>query len=177
MLRRHHHQQLFPENGFGHEVRVVDRQRQQAEVGAAGPQLPDQTWRRAGGELDLDCGMLATEFLQKCREHVEADRHAADQAQRAAQRLPALEDARLRLPDFLEHPTAEREQCRSGGRDPNLAADPKEQLLLQLLFEKKNLPADGRLRQVKLVTGGRKGPGIGHGAQNLELSQVHAERL
>ena len=64
--------------------------------------------------------------------------------------LLVVEDARARLLEVVEHPLAETEQRRAGGRDPNLAAEPEKQLLLQLLLEQQNLAADRRLRQVQL---------------------------
>ena len=55
-----------------------------------------------------------------------------------------------------------------------LPAEPEEQLLLQLLFEQQDLPADGGLRQVQLLAGAGERSRLRDRAQDLELSKVHA---
>ena len=60
-------------------------------------------------------------------------------AQRAGDRALSLEDAGARLLEIVEHPLAEPEQRRAGGRDADLAAKAQEQLLVQLFFEQQDL--------------------------------------
>ena len=56
-----------------------------------------------------------------------------------------------------------------------LRPEPQEQLLLELFLEQQNLAADRRLREMQALTGAGEGAGVGHRAQNLELTEVHAE--
>ena len=48
---------------------------------------PQQPLRAAGRDLDVDVRVVLAELLQQQREDVEADRHPADQVERAAQDL------------------------------------------------------------------------------------------
>ena len=89
-------------------------------------------------------------------------------------RALGVENAGARPLEILEHALAEAEQRGAGRRDADLAAEPEEQLLLQLLFEQQDLAADGRLRQVQLLPGARERAGLRDRAQYLQLSQVHA---
>ena len=160
--------------GTRHEVRIIDGQREQAEIGVAGAQLTDQSRRGAGRQLDLDRRMLLAERLEQRREHVEADGHAADQPDGPAHRALRVENAGAGALEILEHPLAEAEQRGAGGGDADLAAEPEEQLLLQLLFEQQDLTADRRLRQMQLLARAGERSGLRDRAQYLQLSQVHA---
>ena len=60
-------------------------------------------------------GMDAPHFGQQCRKHVEADRHAADQPERAAQRFLLLADGRHRVLEILEDAMAQLQQRFAGG--------------------------------------------------------------
>ena len=174
MRRRGHQEQFLAHDRDRDQVRIVDRQREQPEVGVAGAQLPNQARRRARRELDVDLRMFLAEGLEQGREHVEAHGHAADQADGAAHRALIVEDAGAGALEILEHALAEAEQRGAGGRDPDLAAEPEEQLLLQLLFEQQDLAADGGLREVQLLAGAGERSRLRDRAQYLELSQVHA---
>ena len=174
VLRRHDEQQLLAHHRHAHEVRIVDRKGQQAEIGRPRTQLTDETRRRARCELHIDVRMQLAERLQQRRKHVEADGHAADQPQASCHALLALDDGGAGLFEVVEQPLAEAEERRSGRRDPDLASEPQEQLLLQLLFEQEDLPADGRLGEMELLAGAGERSGVGDGAQDLELPKVHA---
>jgi hypothetical protein len=117
--------------------------------------------------------MFLAERLEQGREHVEADCHAADEPQAAGDALLAFHDRGARLFEVVEQTLAEAEQGRAGRGDPHLATEAQEQLLLQLLFEEQNLPADRRLRQVQLLPRPGEGAGFGDGPEDLELTQVH----
>src|SRR5690606_36000093 len=99
--------------------------------------------------------------------------HAADQPDRAGQRLPALGDGCPRRFDVLEDPPAEAEQRLARRGDAKLSAHAQEDLFVEFLLEDEDLPADSRLRQVEMMTGGRERTGVGHGPEYLELAQVH----
>ena len=118
--------------------------------------LPVRSWRISRGvapgvSLTSTDRVLLAERLEQRREHVEADGHAADQPDGAADRALRVENAGAGPLEILEHPLAEAEQRGAGRRDADLAAEPEEQLLLQLLFEQQDLTADRRLRQVQLL--------------------------
>ena len=57
MPGRHDEQQLLAIDRHRVQRRIVDRQRQQPEVGRARPQLAHQPRRAAGDDLDVDVGM------------------------------------------------------------------------------------------------------------------------
>ena len=118
--------------------------------------------------------MLLAKRLEQRREHVQTDRHAADEPQRALDVLLRVEDAGARLLEIVEHPLAEAEERRAGGRDPDLPAETEEQLLVELFLEQQDLAADGGLREVQLLAGARERSGLRDRPQNLELSKIHA---
>ena len=86
-MRRHRdEQQLLAQHRHGDQIRLLDRQRQQAGVDAAGADLLDRSRRGRDREPDVELRMHALQVLQQRRKHVQADRHAAGEPQRAAQR-------------------------------------------------------------------------------------------
>src|SRR3954454_15560539 len=118
--------------------------------------------------------MLLAERLQQRRKDVQADRHAANEAQCSFDRSLTVENGRAGLLEIVEHPLAESEERRAGGGDPNLAPKPQEQLLIELLLEQQNLPADRRLRQVKLFSRARERARLRDRPQDLELTKVQS---
>ena len=117
--------------------------------------------------------MHAPQVLQQRRKHVEADRHAARQPQRAAQLARAVGDRADRVAHVLEHALAELDQALGGRRHPHLAADAQEQRLAELLFEQQDLTADGRLRHVQLAPARGERAGLGNGLKDFELAKIH----
>ena len=170
----HDEQQFLVDDRHRLQRRIVDRQRQQPEIGGAGPQLAHQPRRPAGDHLDVDVGMTLPELLQQRREHVEADRHAAHEPQRAGQLLLVIEDLAGRVADVREHAVAQLEELLPGRRDLDPSAEAEEERLLEFLLEQQDLPADRRLRDVQPRAGGGERAALGNGAQNLELSQIHS---
>ena len=126
--------------------------------------------------LISDCGWTALELAQQRREDVEADGHPADQPHRAAQRLARVADERHRVLQILEDAVTELQQRLAGRRDADAPADAQEDRLVQLFLEQEDLPADRRLRDVQPFAGSGEGAGLGDGADDLQLAQVHAER-
>ena len=106
--------------------------------------------------------------------HVETHRHAADQPHRAAQRLARVADRGDGVLQILEDAVAQLEQRFAGRRDADAAADAVEDRLAELVLEQQDLAADGRLGDVQLFAGGRERAGVGDGADDFELPQVHA---
>ena len=121
--------------------------------------------------------MHAPDFREEGGEDVEAHRHAAHQAQRAAQRLLLLADGRDGVLQILEDAVTQLQERFTRGRDADAPADAMEDRLAELFFEQQNLPADRRLRDVKLFARGGEGAGVGDGADDLQLPQIHAESL
>ena len=118
--------------------------------------------------------MLPLQLGQKRRKHVEAHRHAAEQPDLPAQRLLAVGDPGNRVLQVLEDAMRQLQQRVAGRSDPDAAADAEKDRLLQLFFEQQDLAADRRLRDVQLVAGGGERAGLGDGANDLELTKVHA---
>ena len=118
--------------------------------------------------------MDAPHLGEQRREDVEADRHAADQPHRAAQRLLRVADGRHGVLQILEDAVTQLEQRFAGRRDADAAADAVEDRLAELLLEQEDLAADRRLRDVQLLAGGRERSGVGDRADDLELPQIHA---
>jgi hypothetical protein len=177
-MRRHrNHQQLLPHHGHRHEIRFLDGQREQARVNAPGADLLHGTGRRRGGEAEIELRVDALEVFQQRREDVEADGHAAGEAQRTAQGARAVGNGANGLAHVLEHPLPELDERLRRRRHPYLPADPQEQRLAELLFEQENLAADCRLRDVELSTARGERSGFGDCLQDFELAQVHAGRL
>ncbi len=56
-------------------------------------------------------------------------------------------------------------------------ADAVEHGFAELLLEQQDLTADRRLRHAQSFAGGGERPGVGDGADDLELPQVHARML
>ena len=121
---------------------------------------------------DLRMGPL--ELAQQGGEDVEADGHAADEADRAAQRLARIADQRDRVLQILEDAVTELQQRFAGRRDADAPADAQEDGLVQLFFEQQDLPADRRLRHVQPFAGSGEGAGFGDGADDFELPEIHA---
>ena len=117
--------------------------------------------------------MHAPQVLQQRREHVQADGHAARQAQRAAQLARAVGDRANRFADVLEDALPELDEAFGRRRHPDLAADAQEQRLAELLLEQQDLPADRRLRDVQLPAAGGERAGLGDRLEDFELSEVH----
>ena len=92
MLRRGHEEQLLAHDRHAHQIGIVDRQRQQPEIGGAGAQLSNEPRRRARRQLHVDVRIVLSERLEKRREDVETHRHAADQPQAARDTLLAFDD-------------------------------------------------------------------------------------
>ena len=116
MAGRHHEHQLLAQHRHAGERRIVDRQREQREVGAPRAQPAQQPLRAAGRDLDVDVRMVLAEFLQQRREHVEADGHPADQVERSAQDLLLVGDAGRGVVDVVEDAVAELQQRLAGRR-------------------------------------------------------------
>ena len=118
--------------------------------------------------------MLLAERLEQRREDVQAHRHAANQPQGPTQRLLLFADARHRILQVLEDAVAQLQEGLTGSGDPDTPADSVKHRLAELLLEQQDLPADCRLRHVKLLARRREGARIGDGADDLQLPQVHA---
>ena len=110
---------------------------------------------------------------QQRGEDVEADRHPADEPHRAAQRFALVADAGDGVLQILEDAVTQLEQRFAGRGDPDAPADAMEDRLAELVFEQQDLAADRRLRDMQLLAGGGEGAGVGDGADDLELPQIH----
>ncbi len=172
-----HQQQLLAKRRHRHEIRLVDRQRQQAGVDPSGADFFDRPVGDRHRQARLEVRVHAPQMLQQRRKDVEADGHAARQAKRAAQLARAIGNRPDRFPDILKHALPELDEALGRGGHANLPSDAQEQRLAQLLFEQQNLAADRRLRHVQLAAAGRERPGLGNRLQNLKLTQVHAAIL
>ena len=120
--------------------------------------------------------MDAAHVFQQRREHVEADRHAAREPQRAAKLARPVGDRADRFADVQKDALPELDEAFGGRRHPDLAADAEKQRLAKLLLEEQDLAADRRLRDVQLPAAGGERAGFGDGLENFELSKVHGVR-
>src|SRR5688572_10481841 len=117
--------------------------------------------------------MHAAHFGEQRRKHVQADGHAADQANRAAQRVALLADGGDRFLEILKDAMTELEERLAGRRDADAPPDAVEDRLAELLLEEQNLAADRRLRDVQLLAGGGERAGVGDSPDDLQLPQIH----
>ena len=168
-----HEQHLFFHRRYRHQLRLVDRQRDEADISRAGADFLQQPLRRAGNQLHFDRGMLPAVLLQQCGEHVHAHGHAAGQPQRAAEHLLAFADERDRFLDVAEDAMAQLNERFAGGGDADAPAHAQEDGLVHLFLEQQNLAADGRLRHAQLPPGGGERPRLGDRLHDLELPQIH----
>src|SRR5207244_12972545 len=76
MRRRRDQQQLLAEDGDGHEVRFLDRQRQQPRVDAAGTDLLNRTACGGDREPHVELWVHAPQMLEERWKYVQADGHA-----------------------------------------------------------------------------------------------------
>ena len=173
MARRRHDQQLFAHDRNRHQIGLVDGQRQQPCIDAAGANLVHRLLGRRDPQPDVELRMNAPQIFEERREHIQADGHAARQPERAAQLARAIRDDADRFPDVLKDALAELNEAFGRRRHPNLPPDPEEQRLAELLFEQHDLPADGGLRHVELPAARGERPGLGNRLQDFELSQIH----
>ena len=90
------------------------------------------------------------------------------------QRFARVADGRDRVLQVLEDAMAQLQQRFAGRRDADAPADAMEDRLAELVLEQQDLAADGRLRDVQLLAGGGERAGVGDGADDLELPEVHA---
>ena len=65
MADGHDQQQLFLDRRHRLQRRIVDGQRQQAQISGARPQLAHQARRAAGNDLDVDVGVPLPVVLQE----------------------------------------------------------------------------------------------------------------
>ena len=84
-----HEQQFFGQDRNRYEVAGLDGQRHQAQVAGALAQHRNRPLGAADRDLQVEVGVDAAQLGEERREHVEADRHPADQPDGAAQRSPA----------------------------------------------------------------------------------------
>ena len=149
MPDRHDQHQLLAQHRHARERGIVDRQREQREVGAPRAQPAQQPLRAAGGDLDVHVRMVLLELLQQQREHVEADGHPADEVERARERLLLVGDAGRGVADVVEDAVTELEDRLAGRGDLDAAPEPDEQPLVEFVLEQEDLAADGGLRNVQ----------------------------
>ena len=173
MIRRHDQEELLAQRRHHDAGGLVDRQRQQREIGQPRPELADETWRCPGDELDLDARMRLPKRLQQRRQDVQAHGHPAGDAHGTAQFamfVPDLADGRRQV---VEQPAAELDQRLSGAGRRGAATLPDEHRLAQLVFEEQDLAAHRRLRDVELVPGAGERAGLGNRAEDFELPEIH----
>jgi hypothetical protein len=123
------------------------------------------------------CGWTRLRCFRSGGENVEAHRHAARQAERAAQRAGPIGNRADRIADVLEYALPELHQRFGRRGHPDLPPDAQEQRLAELLLEQQDLPADRRLRHVQLAAAGGERSGFSDGLKDFELAQVHAALL
>jgi hypothetical protein len=173
VIRSHDEQELFPQHRDRRHAWFVDGQREQGQVGHSSLDPAKEPRRAAHRDLHFDVWMVPPEFAQQSRQDVQRDGHPADDVDRAAEALVLIDDRGAGLPDIredtfgkLQHGVARRGQLDS-------SAEPDEQRLVDFVLEQQHLPADGGLRQMQLDAGPGEGAGVGNGANDLELTQVH----
>src|SRR5205823_1168707 len=108
---------------------------------------------------------------------VEAHGHAADKAQRAAERLLLFADGGDRVLQILKDAVTQLQQRFACRGNSNAPADAMKDRFAEFLFEQQDLAADRRLRDVELLARGGEGAGVGYGADDFELPKVHASKL
>ena len=136
-MRRHRHeQQLLAQHRHGHEIRLLDRQRQQSGVDAAGADLLDRSSGGRHGQPDVE---LRDARACRClRSGGNTYRQTVmPPASRSVPRsvARAIGDRADRVAHVLEHALPELHEALGRRRHPHLAADAQEQRLAQLLFE------------------------------------------
>ena len=177
MIGRRHEQQLLAQDRNGNQVGLVDRQRQQPGVDTSGADLLHRPGSGRDGQPDVQLRMHALHVLEERRKHVEADRHAAGEPQRAAQRPGPIGDRADRVADVLKHTLTELDEAFGRRRHAHVSADAQKQRLAEFFLEQGNLPADRRLRHVQLPSARGKRPGIGNRLENFELAQIHDRQI
>src|SRR5262245_24841997 len=117
--------------------------------------------------------MDASHFGQQRRKDVQADGHSANQAERSAQRLLLFADSGDGFLQILENAVAQLQERFARRRDPDPSSDAMENRLAELLFQQKDLAADGRLRDVQFFASGGERARVGYRSDDLELTQIH----
>ena len=123
--------------------------------------------------FDLHARMRVLELLQQRRQHVQTHGHPAGDAKRPAQLLVLIANLFDGVGEILEQPVAQLDELLSRARRRRTTPLSQEQRLAELLFEQQHLTADRRLRHVQLFARPGERPGLGNGAEDLELAQVH----
>ena len=84
-----------------------------------------------------------------------------------------IENLRGGVANVCEDAVAELKESLAGRRHLHAADRSNEQRLGELLLEQQDLAADRRLRDVQLRASLGERAGLGNGAQDLQLTQVH----
>ena len=82
--------------------------------------------------------------------------------------------ARHGVVQILKHAMAQLQQRLAGRRDPDAPADAMKDRLAELVLEQQDLTADGGLGDVQLFARRGERAAVGDGADDFELTQVHA---
>ena len=150
MIRRRNDEQLLAEYRHRHQIRSLDRQREESRVHSAGADL---MCRPSGGghrHADVEARMRAPELLEERRKHVQADGHSSGQSERPRERARLISDGADGFSEILKHAVAELHERFGCRRHAHLTPDSKKQRLAELVFEQQHLTADCRLRHVQL---------------------------
>ena len=159
------------------EVRLVEREVEEGEVGVALAQARDRVREVERADLDPDVGMAAAEARQHRRE--QAARRRAERAddQRAGLAAGERPAARERLVGGQQDVLRVGEQRLARGRQLDAAGAAREQGAADLALERADLRRQRRLRQAEPHGSPREVQFLRDGHEVAQLAEVHGSQL
>jgi hypothetical protein len=127
-------------------------------------------------KLQLDFGKEFDEFAEPRREPIGAERERRGHAQIAVRLVPAVDQAaahRVQLQRDVVHRAEQRLALFGEDQAARMAM---KQRRAEILFERADLPADGRLAQTQRFAGMGERARLGRGLKNAQLVPVHCPR-
>jgi hypothetical protein len=139
--------------------------------------MSDTVWSVEGVERNVRStpGYVRNERLEERREQVHERLGGGRHLHVAAERPALAGDALAQLVRLVEDAHGVGERRLAGARQTHAALATDEERLAQLLLERLDLVADGRLRQVQPLGGTGEVEGLGDHAKGTELRKLHVD--
>ena len=173
MPGRGHHHHLLLHHRQHLEVLGHDGQGEQAQVHGVGAHQLQDLLRAARGHVQVHAGVEAAVPLEEAGQDVEADGHASSQVEDAALEGVGLGDLGQGLLHVVLHAVGHAQEQLPRLREAHPLGAAAQEHAPQLLLQELHLAAHRGLGDVEAAGGAGERALFGHGAEHLELAEVH----